>query len=66
LLARHAPDAVREKGAAAFAAEQFLQLVVSLPQLRAMGMGKPLSAREIKAWPRRSVELFLGGFGRTP
>jgi AcrR family transcriptional regulator len=66
LLARHAPDAVREKGAAAFAAEQFLQLVVSLPQLRAMGMGKPLSAREVKAWPRRSVALFLGGFGRTP
>jgi len=47
---------------AAFAAEQFLQMVVSVPQLRALGLGKPLPPAELDAWARNTVSLFLDGF----
>ena len=46
---------------AAFAAEQFLQMVVSLPQMRAIGLGMPMSSDDLETWIRRSVALFLGG-----
>ncbi len=46
---------------AAFAAEQFLQMVVSLPQMRAIGLGTPMSSDDLETWIRRSVALFLGG-----
>lgn len=46
---------------AAFAAEQFLQLVVSLPQLRALGLGEPFTPAMAAAWARQSVALFLDG-----
>ena len=52
---------------AKFAAEQFLQLVVSGPQRRALGLGKPLSPEELDRWARDAVRLFLDGWrGRTP
>jgi AcrR family transcriptional regulator len=44
---------------ASFAAEQFLQMIVSVPQRRAMGLGHPMSTEEIEAWGRESVEFFL-------
>lgn len=44
-----------------FAAEQFLQMVISLPQRRAMKLGTPMTAAEIDAWPRETVDLFLNG-----
>ena len=44
-----------------FAARQFLQSVVALPQRRAMGLGAPLSRREIAEWPHRVTDLFLHG-----
>jgi AcrR family transcriptional regulator len=44
-----------------FAAEQFIQMVVSLPQRRAMGLGQPMTVAEQKNWARDSVELFLNG-----
>ena len=44
-----------------FAAQQFLHMVVAVPQRRAMGLGSPMSACEIEAWPRAVVELFLDG-----
>ena len=44
-----------------FAARQFLQSVVALPQRRAMGLGAPMSKREIAEWPRRVADLFLHG-----
>jgi len=46
---------------ATFAAQQFLYMVISLPQRRAMGLGVPMSATEIEAWPRDVVALFLNG-----
>jgi AcrR family transcriptional regulator len=48
----------------AFAAEEFLQLVVSVPQRRALGLGTPLSEPELHAWARNAVKLFLEGCGR--
>ena len=47
----------------AFAAQQFLQMVISIPQRRAMGLGKPMTSREIETWAGDTVELFLNGCG---
>ena len=44
-----------------FAAEQFLYMVMAIPQRRATGMGEPLSPRELDAWARKVVNLFLNG-----
>ena len=44
-----------------FAAEQFLFMIISLPQRRAMGLGTPMTAAELEAWPRDVVNLFLNG-----
>ena len=61
LLAREAgrrrlPDSTR------FAATQFLQMVVALPQRRALGMGIPMTPAELDAWARQTTELFLNGW----
>jgi AcrR family transcriptional regulator len=45
----------------AFAAEQFLQLVLALPQRRALGLGEPMSEAELDAWADDCVNLFLNG-----
>ena len=45
----------------AFAAEQFLHLVLSGPQRRALGLGCPLDEQQIQAWRRGSVAIFLAG-----
>lgn len=44
-----------------FAAQQFLIMVVTQPQRRAMGLGKPMTARELDAWTDDVVRLFLHG-----
>jgi len=44
-----------------FAAEQFLHMVVAVPQRRALGLGLPMSSSELGAWCRDVVELFLNG-----
>ena len=50
-----------------FAAQQFLQMVVAMPQRRAMGLGAPMSAKELQEWPHKVVDLFLRGCGaETP
>jgi AcrR family transcriptional regulator len=43
------------------AAEQFLYLVLSVPQRRALGLGKPMTAAELDQWPSAVVDLFLNG-----
>ncbi len=45
----------------AFAAEQFLLMIVAVPQRRAMGLGKPMTPRELDVWADATVELFLNG-----
>ena len=44
-----------------FAAEQFLYMVIALPQRRAMGFGVPMTPVELDAWARDVVNLFLNG-----
>lgn len=44
-----------------FAAQQFLQMVISVPQRRAMGLGTPMRPSELDAWARDVVNLFLNG-----
>ena len=44
-----------------FAAQQFLQMVIVLPQRRGMGLDAPMSEQELTGWPRRVVDLFLNG-----
>jgi TetR/AcrR family transcriptional regulator, mexJK operon transcriptional repressor len=44
-----------------FAARQFLHMVVAIPQRRAMGLGAPMSAGELRDWPRDVATLFLEG-----
>jgi AcrR family transcriptional regulator len=45
----------------AFAAEQFLYMVMTVPQRRAMGLGPPLSPSALDAWAGNIVALFLHG-----
>jgi hypothetical protein len=45
----------------AFAAAQFLNMVISVPRQRALGLGKPMTAAECEAWARDTVSLFLKG-----
>jgi TetR/AcrR family transcriptional regulator, mexJK operon transcriptional repressor len=44
-----------------FAARQFLFMVVAIPQRGAMGLGTPMSAAELREWPRQVATLFLEG-----
>jgi TetR/AcrR family transcriptional regulator, mexJK operon transcriptional repressor len=46
---------------AVFASEQFVQLVVSLPQRRALGLGTAMTEAELDAWADDCVNLFLNG-----
>jgi TetR/AcrR family transcriptional repressor of mexJK operon len=50
--------------ARAFAARQFLHMVIAGPQSRAMGLGKPMTAAELDVWTRNVVNLFLNGCRR--
>jgi AcrR family transcriptional regulator len=50
----------------AFAAEQFMTMVISGPRRRALGLGPPLDPAEITSWARRSVALFLDGCRHSP
>ena len=50
----------------AFAAEQFMDLVLSGPRRRALGLGTPLDAAQVADWARRSVALFLNGCRAPP
>jgi TetR/AcrR family transcriptional repressor of mexJK operon len=62
LLMRHGRGAVITPADAGFAAHQFLQMIVSLPQLRAIGLGAPMTPDELDAWVHGTVALFLNGY----
>ncbi len=47
-----------------WAAEQFMVLVLSVPQRRALGLGPPLDAKAREEWAVRAVALFLRGAPR--
>ena len=44
-----------------FAAQQFLYMVIAVPQRRAMGLGAQMTPGEIDAWAHDVVLLFLNG-----
>jgi TetR/AcrR family transcriptional repressor of mexJK operon len=44
-----------------WAAEQFMALLLSVPQRRGLGLGPPLDAAEQEVWAERAVDLFLDG-----
>jgi len=50
----------------AIAAEQFLYLVLTGPQRRALGLAPPLDAAGVAAWARQAVALFLHGCRPRP
>jgi TetR/AcrR family transcriptional regulator, mexJK operon transcriptional repressor len=50
----------------AFAAEQFLQMVITVPQRRAFGLGKPMHTEEVEAWGKDTVEFFLAACRAKP
>lgn len=60
LLARELPETLGE-AERAFAAQQFIYMVVTLPQRRALGFGPPMSEAELESHADRVVRLFLGG-----
>jgi AcrR family transcriptional regulator len=61
LLAHELPDSTLSAENRAFAAEQFIFMVVTVPQRRAMGYGTPMTAPELELWADQSVDLFLNG-----
>ena len=61
LLARELPDPRLTAELRSFGAEQFLYMVVALPQRRIMGLGVPMTPRELDAWADDAVNLFLNG-----
>jgi AcrR family transcriptional regulator len=61
LLARELDNPDFTTAAREFAALQFLQLVVVVPQRRALGFDKPMSPAELEGWADSSVRLFLNG-----
>ena len=44
-----------------FAAQQFLHMVIAMPQRRAMGLGTAMTPAELETWARDVVNLFLNG-----
>jgi TetR/AcrR family transcriptional regulator, mexJK operon transcriptional repressor len=61
VLARELRDSKLSAENRAFAAEQFIFMLVTVPQRRAMGFGEPMSAAELTLWVDRTVDLFLNG-----
>jgi AcrR family transcriptional regulator len=61
LLDRAVAGGVLPKQDTAFAAEQFLHLLLAGPQRRALGLGRPLDGQQIDDWRQASVRLFLSG-----
>jgi TetR/AcrR family transcriptional regulator, mexJK operon transcriptional repressor len=61
LLARESRELKISAENRPFAAEQFIFMVVALPQRRAMGFGAPMTEAELGVWADKVVALFLNG-----
>ena len=62
LLSRELPKVRLNPESQVFAAQQFIYMVVAVPQRRATGFGSPMTAPELEVWADRAVTLFLKGF----
>jgi TetR/AcrR family transcriptional repressor of mexJK operon len=65
LLERAAPADGLSLADRRFAAEQFLSMVIAVPQRRALGFGEAFSPDELHEWVHRTVGLFLDGLHAT-
>jgi AcrR family transcriptional regulator len=61
LLEREARAGRLTLGRPEFAAAQFLEIVLALPQRRALGLGQPMTEAELDVWVLDCVNLFLNG-----
>jgi hypothetical protein len=61
LLARELGNARLTAELQRFAAAQLLYMVVALPQRRSMGLGPPMTPKELDTWAHDTVSLFLNG-----
>lgn len=61
LLARELPDSNLSGEDRAFAAQQFIYMLVSFPQRRSLGFGTPMTPDELGSWADKVVRLFLRG-----
>jgi TetR/AcrR family transcriptional regulator, mexJK operon transcriptional repressor len=61
LLARELHDTRLSVALRTFAAGQFVDMVITLPQRRAAGLGPPLTPKELDDWADSAVRLFLDG-----
>jgi AcrR family transcriptional regulator len=66
LLARDLPESGLTPELRRFAAAQFLQMVVVVPQRRCMGLDSPMTPSELDEWALNTVRLFLGGCRGLP
>jgi TetR/AcrR family transcriptional repressor of mexJK operon len=62
LLSRELPRINLNVEEQAFAAQQFIYMVVAVPQRRATGFGVPMTAAELDVWAKKVVTLFLEGY----
>jgi AcrR family transcriptional regulator len=62
LLERELPKIKLTAQDLVFAAQQFIYMVVAVPQRRATGFGVPMTAAELELWADKAVTLFLEGF----
>jgi TetR/AcrR family transcriptional regulator, mexJK operon transcriptional repressor len=62
LLAREQRDTKIGNEDQRFAADQFIYMVVTLPQRRALGFGRPMTAAELDVWAHKVVILFVEGY----
>jgi TetR/AcrR family transcriptional repressor of mexJK operon len=62
LLSRELPKIKLSPQDQVFAAQQFIYMVVTMPQRRAIGFGTPMTPAELDSWADRVVTLFLEGF----
>jgi TetR/AcrR family transcriptional regulator, mexJK operon transcriptional repressor len=62
LLSRELPKIRLNPENQAFAAHQFIYMVVAVPQRRATGFGTPMTQAELELWADKSVTLFLDGY----
>jgi TetR/AcrR family transcriptional repressor of mexJK operon len=62
LLARELPKIKLGPPDQLFAAQQFIYMVVAVPQRRATGFGTPMTPAELEAWGDKAATLFLEGF----
>jgi AcrR family transcriptional regulator len=61
LLDRDLPDSDLTADLRRFAAAQFLQMVIVMPQRRHTAQNSPMTPKELDQWAQKTVRLFLSG-----